>query len=271
MERIKKAIDRARKEREGITDKISSDSSASENQVKTTLPGNITYTKTKVINVPNECLKRNRLILGGNVGYRSDEFKLLRTQVLQKMRANNWNSLAVTSAQPGEGKSLVAINLAMALAMEVNQTVLLVDFDLRRPSIHTYFEYVPEKGISDFINRETEVSEMLFSPGVERLVVLPGREPLINSSEVLSSPKMVSLVNELKNRYPSRLIIFDLPPLLATDDALAFSPFVDSVLLVVEEGKTKKEDLLKVKNILRNTNIIGTVLNKFAINKKDSY
>jgi Mrp family chromosome partitioning ATPase len=82
---------------------------------------------------------------------------------------------------------------------------------------------------------------------------------------------MVSLVNELKNRYPSRLIIFDLPPLLSTDDALAFSPYVDSVLLVIEEGKTSKEDLLKVKGILENTNIIGTVLNKSDSDQQDSY
>ncbi|MCW9023141.1 MAG: CpsD/CapB family tyrosine-protein kinase [Gammaproteobacteria bacterium] len=269
MERIKKAIDRARKEREGVTEPVSSDSSVS--RTVPSSPENITYTQTKIIDVSNDVLKRNRLVSNVEHDYKRDAFKLLRTQILQKMRANGWNSLAVTSAQPGEGKSLVAINLAMALAMEVNQTVLLVDFDLRRPSIHTYFEYEPDKGINDFLANDVPVQEILFTPGLERLVILPGKEPIYNSSEMLSSPKMVSLVNELKNRYPSRLIIFDLPPLLSTDDALAFSPYVDTVLLVIEEGKTSKEDLLTVKGILKDTNIIGTVLNKSDSDQQDSY
>ena len=111
----------------------------------------------------------------------------------------------------------------------------------------------------------------MFNPGIDRMVVLPGREPIFNSSEMLSSPKMIALVDELKTRYPSRIVIFDLPPLLATDDALAFSPYVDAILLVAEEGKTSKEDLLQVKNILKDSNIIGTVLNNAELPSRDPY
>jgi len=271
MERIKKAIERARKERSRT---VSSSSGGGASREGHTTPGsseNIKYTHTKTIDVKPEILKKNRVVAHSSETYDRDAFRLLRTQVLQRMRSNNWNALAVTSAQPGEGKSLVAVNLAITLAMDVNQTVLLVDLDIRRPSIHKYFDYKPDKGISDFLLHDTPLQDILINPGVERMVILPGREPLFNSSEMLSSPKMVALVEELKTRYPSRIIIFDLPPLLATDDALAFSPYVDAILLVAEEGKTSKEDLKQVKNILKESNIIGTVLNKVETSSRDPY
>ena len=106
------------------------------------------------------------------------------------------------------------------------------------------------------------LSEILFNPSIERLVVLPGNVPLLNSSEMLSSPKMVQLMDELKTQYPSRLVIFDLPPLLSTDDALAVSPYVDAILVVVEEGATQMEDLARAQEMLQGVNVIGTVLNK---------
>ncbi len=271
MERIKKAVERARNERNGISSSNESQDQLSGEDAISTSTENIKYTQTRTIDVKPEILKRNRVIAHSSESYDRDTFRLLRTQVLQRMRSKNWNALAVTSARSGEGKSLVAVNLAIALAMEVNQTVLLVDLDMRRPSIHKYFDYKPDKGISDFLLNDTPLQDILINPGVERMVVLPGREPIFNSSEMLSSPKMVALVEELKTRYPSRIVIFDLPPLLATDDALAFSPYVDSILLVAEEGKTSKDDLEQVKNILKNSNIIGTVLNKAEVTPRDPY
>ena len=271
MERIKKAIERARKERSRTVSSLSDGASSAKGHATPGASENIKYTHTKTIDVDPEILKKNRVIAYSSESYDRDAFRLLRTQVLQRMRSNNWNALAVTSAQPSEGKSLVAVNLAITLAMDVNQTVLLVDLDIRRPSIHKYFDYEPDKGISDFLLHDTPLQDILINPGIERMVILPGREPLFNSSEMLSSPKMVALVEELKTRYPSRIIIFDLPPLLATDDALAFSPYVDSILLVAEDGKTSKEDLKQVKNILKESNIIGTVLNKAEISPRDPY
>jgi len=271
MERIKKAVERARNERNGAVSSNEGQSSLSEESGISTSTESIKYTQTRTIEVKPEILKRNRVIADSSESYDRDTFRLLRTQVLQRMRSKNWNALAVTSARSGEGKSLVAVNLAIALAMEVNQTVLLVDLDMRRPSIHKYFDYKPDKGISDFLLHDTPMQDILINPGVDRMVVLPGREPIFNSSEMLSSPKMVALVEELKTRYPSRIVIFDLPPLLATDDALAFSPYVDSILLVAEEGKTSKEDLAQVRDILKNSTIIGTVLNKVEMTPRDPY
>lgn len=146
-----------------------------------------------------------------------------------------WPSPA-TSPSLGNGKTVTAINLAISLAREVNQTVLLVDLDLKRPAIGRYFVDGPTRGISDYVSHDAELADLLIHPGIERLVVLPGNESFAHSSEILSSPRMTQLVEELKSRYEDRLIIFDMPPVLASDDVIAFLPYLDAVMLVAEDG-----------------------------------
>jgi len=230
----------------------------------------ITYSQTKVQTLSPAVLKRNRVFVGTEQDAAATAYKMLRTQVLQRMVAKGWNALAITSPGPGHGKTLTAINLAFSLAKEVHYTVLLVDLDMKRPSIHSYLGLTPAKGISDFMLRGTPLNEVMINPGVERLVILPGRESLADSSELLSSPKMAQMVDELKSRYPSRFILFDLPPLLSASDAMAFAPYVDAALMVIEEGKTKKEELQNALGLMGQTEIIGTVLNK-SHEKVDPY
>ena len=98
-----------------------------------------------------------------------DAYRMLRTRVLQTLRENNWTSVAVTGPASGCGKTLTAINLAISLAMEVTHTVLLVDLDLRKPSIHEYFGYQPETGLSDYLLNDTPINQIMFSPNIERL------------------------------------------------------------------------------------------------------
>ena len=171
-------------------------------------------------------------------------------------------SIMVTSSVPGEGKTLTAINLAISLARALTHTVVLVDLNLRHPRVHEYFDYRPEHGICDHLLGDIPLPEILFNPQVDGLVVLPGREPVANSSELLSSPRMIRLVEELKTRYPSRIVLFDLPPLLSADDVLAFSPYADAVLLVIEDGKTPRAELTRSMELLGATNVLGTVLNR---------
>jgi Mrp family chromosome partitioning ATPase len=126
-----------------------------------------------------------------------------------------------------------------------------------------HFGLSRRKGLSDYLAADTPIEELLIKPGiVEHLVLLPGGRPLANSSEMLSSPKMGRLVEEVKARYPSRIVIFDLPPVLTTSDTLAFAPQVDAALLVVEDGVTQKDELSRAVDLLSVTNIVGTVLNK---------
>ncbi|MHB8453972.1 MAG: polysaccharide biosynthesis tyrosine autokinase [Acidiferrobacterales bacterium] len=260
MERIKQALEKAREERlkagaAGIP--LGASPGIAANASK------ITYTHTRVEKVPTDFLREKRVITAVESRAFTDAYKILRTQVLQRMRENNWNTLAITSPTSNEGKTLTAINLAISLAKEVDHTVLLVDADLRNPSVHTYFGIQPERGLSDYLMDDVPLTELLIHPSdIGRFVILPGGRPLENSSEMLNSPKMVRLVDELKTRYRSRIVLFDLPPLLATADALAFSPYVDAALLVIEEGKTPAQDIRHATELLQNTKLIGTVLNK---------
>jgi len=215
------------------------------------------------VNIAKSFLQERRIISGLEKSEFTDAYKILRTQVFQRLRENGWNSLAVTSPGLNEGKTLTAINLAISLAMEVNYTVLLVDVDLRHPSVHSYFGIEAEYGLSDYLTADKPLSELLIHPEeIPGFVILPGGKPLANSAEMLNSPKMVRLVEELKARYSSRIILFDLPPLLGAADTLAFSPHVDAALLVIEEGKTKAEDVKRAMGLLQGTSVIGTVLNK---------
>lgn len=222
----------------------------------------ITYTDTGTVRLSPDVLRENRVLLSSENNASAAAYKMLRTQVLQRMRENNWNALGITSCRAGEGKSLTAINLAISLASVVNYTVLLVDADLRRPKLHEYLGYLPSHGLDDYLLDEMPLKDILVNPQIDRLVILPGHNPVANSSELLSSPKMISLVEDLKTRYASRLLIFDLPPLLSTDDALAFSPFIDAVLLVLEQGATSRDELKRARKLLSDSNLLGTVLNK---------
>jgi protein-tyrosine kinase len=222
----------------------------------------IEYTHTRRHNIAMSDLKLNRII--GK--YAPDDlvgpYNILRTQVLQKLKSNGWNTFGVVSTNVGEGKTLTAINLAISLAKEVRHTVLLVDFDLGGPAVHKYLTCEPQYGISDYLLGEVPLSEILVNPGIDRLVVLPGCKPMESSSEVLSSPRVVHLVEELKTRYPDRIVIFDLPSLLADDDVMAFSPYIEAVLLVIEDGRTGQDKLRQAMSYLKSTRILGTVLNK---------
>ena len=270
MDRIKTALDKSRsKRRRSLMQQVQvavESKSASDHAFE-----KIDYTQTRHIKVPQSVLTENRLIAGNRTDPRATSFRMLRTQVLHTMRENGWTSLAITGPSKGIGKSLVATNLAISISHEVNQTVLLVDVDMRRPSIHKYFDFEPEQGLLDYLQGEAKLENLLVNPAFPRLVLLPGRGATTESSELLSSPRMINLVKELKSRYESRIIIFDMPPLLDLDDAMVFLPNVDSTLLVVENGKNTQSEVQKSMRLLGSTNLIGTVLNKADEEIRDYY
>ena len=257
MERIKQALEKARQERalrQGAS------------PAPATTPGtrgDITYAQTRSITLDDGVLRENRIITGLKPGTFTEAYNILRTQILQRFKENKWNVLAVTSPGSGEGKTLTAINLAISIAREVDYSVLLVDANLRHPWMLEHLGLAQRQGLSDYLTGEVPLPELLTqSERIKHLVLLPAGKPLTNSAEMLNSPRMAELVKEMKSRYHSRIIIFDLPPALTFADALAFTPYVDAALLVIEEGQTQKQDVERAVELLSNTNIVGTVLNK---------
>lgn len=226
-------------------------------------PLEICYTVTKTLPVDFEYLKKNYIIAGNNYPSVAEEYKLLRTHILHRTKKDHLNTIMFTGPRPNEGKSLTTINMAISIAQEVDKTVLIVDTDLRNPAVHSYFGLPGKPGLVDFLKGGVPIPELLIHPeGIHKLILLPAGKPTTNASELLKSPQMVDLVHELKHCYSDRYILFDLPPLLNFADALAFVPLVDGIVIVVEAGRTSREDIEQCLTMLQDFNILGLVLNK---------
>jgi capsular exopolysaccharide synthesis family protein len=224
--------------------------------------GEIHYTYTRKVTVDMDRLRRNRLIVAGSDETLGEAYKLLRTHILHGTKREGRNTLMVTGPLPNEGKTLTTINLAIAISQRVGQTVLLVDGDLRNPSVHRYLDLPSGPGLADYLTSGYPIAETLVHPeGLANLVVLPAGQPTTQSGELLSSPLMVDLVRELKHFYPDRYVLFDLPPLLYADP-LAFAPLVDGIILVVEAGSTPREEISRAVEMLKKFPVLGCVLNK---------
>ncbi len=270
VDRIRKALDRARLEQaRPISLTFRPLAPEAEPQQPTAaktiprLPRQIEYSRTKIFSPPPGLLESNRILEPSGSSPGATAFRMLRTQVLQRMDEHQWRSIAVLSPGSEDGKTTTAINLAMSLASDHQHTVLLVEFDLKRPTIAIKLGIVPEMGADDLLRGVARLEDCLYHPeGFDRLVVLPARAALQDSSEVLAGPWCRQLVTELRSRYPDRLLVFDLPPVLGADDALAFLPLVECALVVVAEGSTRRDDLLRCMELLRKTPVVGTVLNR---------
>lgn len=269
MERIRQAVEQARKDRLGVNAPVNRSVHSpvtrhGKSQAREVPSSSIEYTATRLVKVSDEVRDRNRLVAAVHDHPLQDTYRMLRTRVLQEMKANGWNTLAVTSPATGSGKTLTAINLAISLARDLSHTALLIDADLRRPSIHECFDYVPEFGLNDYLFNDVPLQDVLFHPDMDRLTVLPGREPITESAEMLASPKILSMLHEVRSRYSDRIVVLDVAPVLDVDDALALSPNVDCMLMVAEAGETNREDLRRSIELLDSIPIIGTVLNKVS-------
>jgi protein-tyrosine kinase len=270
MSKIEKALDKARLSRQSIISATKERLTKEADQrplVKT-----IEYTKTKIKEVPPEILEEKKVIATSSIYAReAEEYKLLKAQVMRKAREKQWQTIMITSVGKGEGKTLTAINLALTIAMEMHQTSLLVEADLKEPNMQRYFGLKGQAGLSDHLLGGTALPDCLLTIGIDRFVMLPGGKSIPNSAEILGSPRMQSLVAELRGQYLDRYVIFDLPPLLECADPLIFAEYVDAILLVVEAGKTTTTHAKKAVGLLEGKNILGTVLNKVTTNDKHYY
>lgn len=221
----------------------------------------IPYTQTKSTSRNDAHWENHKILCPSSDPALVVAYKILRTRLLQRCNQNGWQSIGITSAGQGEGKSLTAINLAISLAQEFNHTVMLVDLDLANPSICKYLDITPQKTLLDYLQGDVELSATLINPGITGLVVLPATGDTAHSSEILSTPVVVRMAEELKSRYPNRIVLYDLPATMKADDALLFSPCIDAYLLVVKAGETRLEQVRQTTTLLQQTPCIGTVLN----------
>jgi protein-tyrosine kinase len=218
--------------------------------------------RSQIVEIDASRLESQRVLRSGASGVVGSSYKMLRTQVLKRLDQLNANTLAILSPTEGAGKTVTAINLAISIAAETGRTALLVDMDLRNPNIHKRFGVRPQIGVEECLESGLPIQNALVKiAGYDRLTLLLAKNRVENSSELLSEQRCATFVEEIRNRYANRIIIFDLPPVLQADDALAFSRHVRSGLMVVGEGRTEREDVLRALDMLRDITVVGTVLN----------
>ena len=220
------------------------------------------YTKSRTVKLDMNTLADNRCVAMFPYAQETEVYKVLRTQVLRYTKEKGGNTIMITSALPGEGKTLTAINLAFTFAKLFEQTVLLVDGDLRQQGIHKRLGFENDRGLADYLVDNMPVPEIITWPGIDKLTLISGGRLMHESTELLGSPRMKELASEMKNRYADRYVIFDVPPILVSADALAFAPLVDGILVVVEAGKTSINDVKKAISLLPSEKILGLVLNR---------
>ena len=198
----------------------------------------------------------------------TEQFRRLRTHIFQPGVGNAPKIIMIASAMSGEGKSFVAVNLASIIALELHSHALLVDCDLRNPSITRWFGLQEKKGLSDYLVGDADIQDLLIKTPIDKLSILSGGSIKANPVELIGSNKMKTLVQDLKARYDDRYIIIDSSPILATTEPGVLNEMIDGIILVVKSGDTPRETVQQALKLLNKNKIIGVVLNNMQFKTK---
>ena len=264
MDHISRALERAQAERGNVRDWVlpeGSDPQIGQDPIAAAAA-------VRSVDLSAEYLRQHHVLWGRGLGLEdptmSDQYRLLRTRVVQRMRQQGWRSVGITSPGPRAGKSLTALNLAISMARDDAHSVVLVDADLRRPSITAMLGIDEGIGLIDYLVKDLSLDEVLLHPNIENLTIMPGRTDESGAAvpELLTSTKMNELIDRLHHGSRSSLVVVDLPPILVGDDVVAIAPLLDCLLVVVEERKTEIGDLRRAAELIKDFNLLGTVLNK---------
>ncbi len=270
MSKLKKALEKAKAEHDKYEQKT--DVFQKKDIERSSDAKNVQYIYTKVVEVSHDLLKENKLVAVDETHPVTDQFKLLRTRIFQLTRNKGLNTIMVSGFDSDEGKSLVAANLAIAIAKDTRQTTLLVDVDFRRPSIHKLFGIDPsKKGLKQYFEDNVPLQDIFISPGINKLSLLIAGGNIPDAPDLIGSPKMEEFVREVKNRYPDRYIIFDTPGLNTCPDPLVFSQYIDAIILVARSNYTSIDSVKSVMEILPKEKLLGTVFNDVKFVKNNRY
>jgi len=224
--KLKKALDKAKKIRlEGGVPVVERTAEAiKESPERDWAPP--VYSKSVQAELDPQLVRANRLVCIDQEAPELDFFKVLRTKIQQATQSRGLNTIMITSPQAAEGKTMTSVNLALTFAKAYNQTILLVDCDLRRQNIHNTLGIDSNAGLVDYLIDKKPLSDFIIWPGINKLTLISGGHTIQNSTELLGSERMKTLVAEMKNRYPDRYVLFDTPPILLGADTLATTLFI---------------------------------------------
>ncbi len=253
---------------DSVVDSVGTESREETSNQNTPAPS--TYPQSTNRTVTSEPWNERINIVVNSTDQAAEAFRVIRSKILfpedGKARPR---TIMVASSAPEEGKSFVSVNLAVAIAKGLDQHSLLVDCDLRRPSLAGLLGLVPEHnwGLTEYLQDERQLNELICKTSVDKLSLLPSGSVPQNPAELLTSVKMTRLVNELSGRYSDRLIIFDSPPFQVASESLVLAKKVDGVVLVVRYGKSDRTKIKTMADAIGPEKIIGVVFN----GQKDSY
>ena len=260
MEKIQQAIERAREQRAttGAPAAAAARGTASAGAANL---GEV-LSRARVVRPSPGHLREHRIIAGADDDPRSDVFRRLRTQALLRLQALGGRSIAVVSARDGEGKTLVACNLALGIARQTGTPTFLIDMDFRRPTVHTALGFAPEQSLDELIDGRAALQDVAVRLDDGQLFVLPQARKSVHASELVASSGARALIQTLLNGVPAATLVIDCPPLLLTDEPLVVQSYVDGCLLVVEQGRTSRADVERAAEYLDEAKYLGSVLNR---------
>ena len=199
----------------------------------------------------------------------AEEFRIIKRPLIANAfgqgtaRVKNGNLIMVTSSLPGEGKSFCALNLAISMAMEMDRTVLLIDADVAKPRIPEYLGIHADKGLLDVLqDKDLKLSDVMIRTDIAKLTILPAGRTYKRATELLASAAMTRLVEDIGNRYPDRIILFDSPPLLATSESSVLATHMGQIVMVVEAEKTSQDAVREALSHIQSCEVVSMLLNK---------
>jgi protein-tyrosine kinase len=276
MEKIQRALEISRLQRPGVAEVVPVGTALqSDSPVRPELVANQARIEQRDVQrfpVDRAKLRARRVVLSDETSSAARAYRMLRAQLLQRARSSRARVLGIVSAATGEGKTLTAVNLAISLAAEPNQSVALIDLDLRHPSVARTLDITPDTGLETWLSaRSFGAPPLCELDGIPRLQVVPTLAPVVGSSEALAGARTRLLFDQLRVEDEARFLILDLPPALLSDDVLTIAPLVDGFLLVITEGRTRRDDVERVFELLGRNRVVGTLLNGSSASEQRAY
>ena len=262
MEKLQAALNKARQERRSEPTPGTVSQAAAQRSAPPVTKTAEAWQALKPFDVPETVLRKHRVVTR-SANPDAAPFDILRTKILVQMRQNGWKRLAITSPMPKSGKTTMACNLALGLGRQTQLRSVLLDLDLRDPSIEQYFETTPEYSIGDVLSREVSFGEQAMRIGDNVAVSMSNRrEP--DPTKLLLSDKTAEALDRIEKDYQPDLMIFDLPSMLVNDDTRAFLKNADCALIVIRADATRYGEFDSCeREIAEQTNVLGVVLNAY--------
>lgn len=190
-----------------------------------------------------------------------EQYKIIRTNLRSLKAASDYKTFLITSSMNGEGKSVTSINLAMTMAHDLNnKSIILIDADMRKGKVAKYLGLHHKPGLAEILKGEVELENVLVSPGIDNLTVIPSGKTPKNPAELLSSKKMINLLATLKAKFD--YVFIDSPPVMPLTDPCILGSICDATLLVVQAGRTQRDSVKTVENRLKqaHANVLGYII-----------